>query len=108
MKLVALENLDARVADLLKRQEKEEPIVLTKDSTPIGLLLKMPDEMQHSKAGNAVWAVDAQGRIIVTFQVKPETSNGSAGHPVFGSCRRMLSVVAEDDEHLKDFHEYMP
>jgi antitoxin (DNA-binding transcriptional repressor) of toxin-antitoxin stability system len=28
--------------------------------------------------------------------------------PQFGSCRGMLTIVAEDDEHLKDFKEYMP
>jgi prevent-host-death family protein len=28
--------------------------------------------------------------------------------PVFGSCKGMLTIVAEDDEHLKDFSEYMP
>ena len=27
--------------------------------------------------------------------------------PVFGSCKGMLTIVAEDDEHLKDFAEYM-
>ena len=28
--------------------------------------------------------------------------------PSFGSCRGLLSMVHEDDEHLKDFQEYMP
>jgi len=27
--------------------------------------------------------------------------------PVFGSCRGMLTIVADDEEHLKDFKEYM-
>ena len=27
--------------------------------------------------------------------------------PVFGSCKGMLTIVSEDDEHLKDFEEYM-
>ena len=27
---------------------------------------------------------------------------------VFGSCRGMLTVVSDDDEHLNDFEEYMP
>jgi len=26
--------------------------------------------------------------------------------PVFGSCRGMLTIVADDDEHLRDFGEY--
>jgi antitoxin (DNA-binding transcriptional repressor) of toxin-antitoxin stability system len=28
--------------------------------------------------------------------------------PQFGSCRGKLTVVREDDEHLKDFADYMP
>lgn len=31
-----------------------------------------------------------------------------SGIPRFGSCQGMLTIVAEDDEHLKDFEEYMP
>ena len=28
--------------------------------------------------------------------------------PVFGRCKGMLTILSEDDEHLKDFAEYMP
>jgi prevent-host-death family protein len=28
--------------------------------------------------------------------------------PVFGSCKGMLTIVSEDEEHLEDFKEYMP
>lgn len=28
--------------------------------------------------------------------------------PVFGSCRGMLTILVEDDEHLEHFTEYMP
>jgi antitoxin (DNA-binding transcriptional repressor) of toxin-antitoxin stability system len=28
--------------------------------------------------------------------------------PVFGSCKGMLTIIAEDDEQLEDFQEYMP
>lgn len=27
--------------------------------------------------------------------------------PQFGACKDMLRIIAEDDEHLKDFQEYM-
>ena len=29
------------------------------------------------------------------------------GQPQFGSCKGSLEILAEDDEHLKDFAEYM-
>ena len=28
--------------------------------------------------------------------------------PVFGNCSGMLAVLVEDEEHLKDFKDYMP
>jgi antitoxin (DNA-binding transcriptional repressor) of toxin-antitoxin stability system len=28
--------------------------------------------------------------------------------PLPGRCKGMLTIVAEDDEHLEDFKEYMP
>jgi antitoxin (DNA-binding transcriptional repressor) of toxin-antitoxin stability system len=28
--------------------------------------------------------------------------------PRFGSCQGALTIVAEDDEHLQDFEEYLP
>ena len=28
--------------------------------------------------------------------------------PVFGSCKGMLTIHADDDDHLADFAEYMP
>jgi antitoxin (DNA-binding transcriptional repressor) of toxin-antitoxin stability system len=29
-------------------------------------------------------------------------------HPLPGRCKGMLTVLSEDDEHLKDWAEYMP
>jgi antitoxin (DNA-binding transcriptional repressor) of toxin-antitoxin stability system len=37
-------------------------------------------------------------RIVPTRQASPR----------FGSCRGLLTIVEEDDEHLADFEEYMP
>jgi antitoxin (DNA-binding transcriptional repressor) of toxin-antitoxin stability system len=37
-------------------------------------------------------------RIVPTTKAQPQ----------FGSCRGLLTIVQEDDEHLKDFEEYMP
>jgi antitoxin (DNA-binding transcriptional repressor) of toxin-antitoxin stability system len=28
--------------------------------------------------------------------------------PRFGSCKGMLTIVSDDDEHLEHFKEYMP
>jgi antitoxin (DNA-binding transcriptional repressor) of toxin-antitoxin stability system len=38
-------------------------------------------------------------------QLRPLSSQPQ---PRFGSCQGKLTIVAEDDEHLQDFQEYMP
>lgn len=35
----------------------------------------------------------------------PETA---LPQPRFGNCRGALTILAEDDEHLQDFKDYMP
>jgi len=32
---------------------------------------------------------------------------GGKPQPRFGSCKGMLTIVTEDEEHLEDFKEYM-
>ncbi len=32
----------------------------------------------------------------------------TVAQPRFGNCRGSLTILAEDDEHLNDFAEYMP
>jgi prevent-host-death family protein len=39
-------------------------------------------------------------RLIPTVENKPR--------PQFGSCKGMLTIVSDDDEHLEHFKEYMP
>jgi len=38
-------------------------------------------------------------------ELVPVQTNGH--RPVFGSCKGMLTIVSEDDDHLVDFKEYM-
>lgn len=35
-------------------------------------------------------------------------SPAGKSRPMPGRCQGMLTIVAEDDEHLEDFKEYMP
>jgi antitoxin (DNA-binding transcriptional repressor) of toxin-antitoxin stability system len=38
-------------------------------------------------------------------EIRPVSSAKPA--PVFGSCKGMLTIVSDDDEHLADFAEYL-
>jgi hypothetical protein len=43
----------------------------------------------------------------LVVQAKHPDANGADGKPVFGSGRGMLTIHADDDDHLADFAEYM-
>ena len=49
--------------------------------------------------------------IIITRNHQPvatlQAPGGALPQPRFGSCRGALTIVAEDDEHLQDFEEYL-
>lgn len=49
--------------------------------------------------------VITQGGQVVARLVREQTS--SAQRPGPGLCKGMMTIVADDDEHLKDFAEYM-
>jgi len=50
--------------------------------------------------------------IVITRNNQPVAAlhlpAGAAPQPRFGSCRGALTILAEDDEHLQDFKDYMP
>jgi antitoxin (DNA-binding transcriptional repressor) of toxin-antitoxin stability system len=50
--------------------------------------------------------------ILITRDQQPvaalRTPERIASQPRFGSCRGALTILADDDEHLQDFQEYLP
>jgi antitoxin (DNA-binding transcriptional repressor) of toxin-antitoxin stability system len=50
--------------------------------------------------------------IAIVLDEKPIATiravNRSQDRPIPGRCKGMLTIVSEDEEHLKDFIEYMP
>ena len=50
--------------------------------------------------------------IVITRNNQPVAAlhlpTTAAPQPRFGSCRGALTILAEDDEHLQDFKDYMP
>lgn len=110
MKTIALEQMDQRVRDALMQQRSEEPILLTKGSEGLALVLRLPEGNHDWDVDGATWVEEAQGNVLVVIEVKhrrPADEKNGAIEPVFGSCQGMMSIVAEDEEHLRDFEEYM-
>jgi prevent-host-death family protein len=50
--------------------------------------------------------------IVITQENRPLArlvpTSESRPRPQFGSCKGMLTIISDDDEHLEHFKEYMP
>ncbi len=65
--------------------------------------IQLSDLIAKAAAGELVVITDHDkpvAQLVAAAPAKPT--------PKAGRCRGMLFVNAEDDEHLKDFEEYMP
>ena len=63
---------------------------------------KLPELIAQLTAGDPVVILQDDrpvAELRCTVKTKPR--------PQFGACKGMLTIVADDDEHLKDFEEYM-
>ena len=76
MSIVTIEEVQAKLAELIDKIALGEGVIITRNQQPVAQLISLPS-------------------------AKPQPA-------VFGSCKGMLTIVAEDDdEHLKDLAEYM-
>lgn len=69
-------------------------------------------EEAKSQLGDLIAKVANGESVVITDQDKPVAQLVPAvpekPRPQYGSCKGKLIILAEDDEHLKDFEEYMP
>ena len=100
MKSVTIEEARANLPELLKPQNGQEPLVITENSRPVGLLLRLPAGAEGPTEEPHVFIVEPLGYVVQWPEAK-------APKPEFGSCQGMVTIVADDDEHLEDFREYM-
>jgi antitoxin (DNA-binding transcriptional repressor) of toxin-antitoxin stability system len=63
----------------------------------------LPHLIACSSQGEAVIIMQGDQPVAELHAVKAEMPRAA-----FGSCRGMLAILADDDEHLADFHEHMP
>ena len=74
-------------------------------STTIGI-----DEAQ-AKLKDIIAKLGPDDEVVITDHNRPVAKlvvPTAKKQPVFGSCKGMLTIVEDDDEHLEDFEEYMP
>jgi prevent-host-death family protein len=67
------------------------------------------DEAQ-AKLKDLIAKLGPHDEVVITDQNRPVARivPTASKQPVFGSCKGMLTIVDDDDEHLADFKEYMP
>jgi antitoxin (DNA-binding transcriptional repressor) of toxin-antitoxin stability system len=97
MQSFTVKEAQANLPELLKHSQGEEPLVIADESGPVALLVRLP-------RGLRVSSFPANSEL---FPSEADSSVAQEGQPVFGSCKGMLTIISEDEEHLKDFEEYM-
>ena len=69
-------------------------------------------EEAQAKLSEIIGKLGPGEEVVITKDDRPvaELRSIAAGKPQprFGSCKGMLTIEAEDEEHLEDFKEYMP
>ena len=67
-------------------------------------------DVAQGQLSELIAALGPDDELILTKDDKPVARLLPAkwGTPVFGRCKGMLTIIAEDDEHLEDFKDYMP
>ena len=69
-------------------------------------------EEAQAKLAELVDRIVLGEEVIITRNRQPVAQlvplRSAKSQPVFGSCKGMLTIVTEDDEHLADFKQYMP
>jgi hypothetical protein len=109
---ITIEEVGLRVAEALTREGGREPVFIMDGPETIALLIRIPRGLVQE---GHPWPV-----VVLCGPLAEDVYAGSgpiepgihdqaqAGPlPVYGSCKGMLKVLVEDDEHLKDFEEYM-
>jgi prevent-host-death family protein len=64
---------------------------------------QLAELIRHLVPGDEILITEADrplARLLPAAEGKPR--------PQFGSCKGMLTIVSDDDEHLQHFKEYMP
>ena len=69
-------------------------------------------EEAQGRLAELIGALTAGSEVVITRGEHPVARllpvETPARRPQFGSCKGMMTILSDDDEHLKDFAEYMP
>lgn len=74
------------------------------------MLTTVAIEEAQAKLKDIIAKLGPKDEVVITEHNRPiaRLVPTAKPQPQFGSCQGMLTIVEEDDEHLKDFKDYMP
>ena len=109
MKIVPVDKSNHRFAITLGSDESAEPALVTNNSEARGLFLRLPEELKNPDIEVRILPHAPDGAFLFVVQVRGIASADQLEKPQprFGACKGMPRILAEDDEHLNDFAEYM-
>ena len=64
---------------------------------------RLPELIHQLSPGEEVVITENHQPVAQLFALRTEKPQ-----PVPGRCQGMLTIISDDDEHLKDWSEYMP
>lgn len=70
-------------------------------------------EEAQARLGELIDSLPTGAEVVIVKEFKPVARlvgeiRPPRKRPAPGLCQGMLTIIADDDEHLKDFAEYMP
>ncbi len=110
MTTIPIEQLDERLTKALEQQDEHEAIGITTDAGTVAWVVRVPQGLRNSEAHIESLREGPPGFAFVVVrakQVDQERNEHAVHAPIFGAGRGTLTLLSEDEEHLKDFQEYM-
>jgi len=67
-------------------------------------------DVAQATLGELIAGLKPNEEVVIVQNHKPVARilASKPGMPRFGSCKGLLTVVEDDEEHLQDFEDYMP
>lgn len=112
MNKIPLEQLDQRLSNALEEQTEHQLLRLTRDSNTVAYVLRLPEAMRDAEPDGVFFSEGPSGRIVVIVEARhvpapADEKSNEITQPVFGAGHGTLTILSDDDDHLKDFKEYM-
>jgi antitoxin (DNA-binding transcriptional repressor) of toxin-antitoxin stability system len=103
MHSITLQEAQSHLGEIIDNLPPGTEVVITRDDKPVAAIRALTPTPRISE--EEIEQHLRQGGDRPLAEILPASE---PPHPVPGRCQGMLTILSEDDEHLKDWAEYMP